>query len=184
MFLGRSDGRLTALDSATGELLWEFQTDGGVHASPTIFEHEGEQHLAAYAGGTIFAGSKRGDGVWLFSLSGTIESLPPGAADPGAPPPIPGAIVAAAAVSPPADREPDLAHGRELYVTACLPCHGAGGEGGHDGGGAPLTDALTVETILTTTTNGRDAMPAFGPIYSREDLHDVAGYILEELAGD
>ena len=178
VFLGRNDGRLTALDSSTGLKLWEFQLDGGVHASPTIFEHDGEQYLAVYAGGTIFAGSKRSDGVWLLSLSGEIESLPPGSAD-TAPPP---SVEDVTDVAIP-ERVADLDHGRELYLQTCVPCHGANGEGG-DTGGAPLTASLTMQTILTTATNGRNAMPAFGPIMPVEDLHDVASYILDEIVAE
>ena len=32
LFVGRNDGRLTALDSRTGKQLWEFQTGAGMHA--------------------------------------------------------------------------------------------------------------------------------------------------------
>jgi alcohol dehydrogenase (cytochrome c) len=183
VFLGRNDGRLTALDVATGEKLWEFQTDAGVHASPSVFEHNGEQYVAAFAGGTIYAGSKKGDGIWLFALSGTMESLPPGSADVGAPPAPLGTAEEeeVAVVTPPPGHEPDLAHGREIYLTICQSCHGAEGDGGHEGGGAPLTPALTMETILTTATHGRNQMPAFDQILTPEDLHDVAAYILEEV---
>jgi alcohol dehydrogenase (cytochrome c) len=176
VFLGRSDGRLTALDSATGMKLWEFQTDAGIHAAPTVFEHEGVQYLVAYAGGTLYARNKKGDGLWLFSLEGALEPLPPGAGDP-----LPEIAAAPAAVAVPEGRTADLAHGRELYMQACLPCHGVDGSGGHNGA-APLTAALEMGAILTTATNGRNAMPAFGPVYTVEDLHDVAGFIRGELA--
>ena len=82
VFVGRNDGRLTALDSRNGDKLWEFQTDGGVNAPAITFEHDGAQYVAAYAGGTSLAGSKRSDGVWLFSLDGAMESLPRGSANP------------------------------------------------------------------------------------------------------
>jgi alcohol dehydrogenase (cytochrome c) len=175
VFLGRSDGRLTALDSATGMKLWEFQTDAGIHAAPSVFEHEGVQYLVAYAGGTIYARNKKGDGLWLFSLEGTLEPLPPGSGDP-----IPEVAAAPAAVAVPPGRLADTGHGREVYLQACLPCHGVDGAGGHNGA-APLTAALDVEGILTTVANGRNAMPAFGSVYSVEDIHDVAEYVRGEL---
>ena len=34
VFVGRNDGRLTALDSDTGSQLWEFQTGAGMNAPP------------------------------------------------------------------------------------------------------------------------------------------------------
>jgi quinohemoprotein ethanol dehydrogenase len=41
VFVGRNDGRLTALDSSDGQRLWEFQTGAGMNAPVTIFEHRG-----------------------------------------------------------------------------------------------------------------------------------------------
>jgi alcohol dehydrogenase (cytochrome c) len=77
VFVGRSDGRFTALNSSTGKRLWEFQTGAGVNAPASVFEYEGEQYVVAYSGGSLFAGSPRGDSVWLFSLKGTIEKADP-----------------------------------------------------------------------------------------------------------
>jgi quinohemoprotein ethanol dehydrogenase len=174
VFVGRNDGRLTALDSANGDLLWEFQTDGGVNTTVSIFEHEGRQLVAAYAGGTSLARSRRSDGVWLFSLDGEIESLPRGSADPA------GQFAAARTVVAPAGRTADLSHGREIYRQMCMVCHGDDGRGGQHGG-APLTAALGISEIMNTVANGRNDMPAFGAAYSAEDLQDVAAYIREEL---
>ncbi|MBM3817486.1 MAG: quinonprotein alcohol dehydrogenase [Acidimicrobiia bacterium] len=72
VFVGRSDGRFTALDSRNGRMLWEFQTGAGVNAPASVFEHRGQQYVAVYSGGNLFAGSPRGDSVWLFSLNGTL----------------------------------------------------------------------------------------------------------------
>jgi alcohol dehydrogenase (cytochrome c) len=44
VFVGRGDGRLTALDSRNGALLWAFQTGAGVNAPASVFEHRGQQH--------------------------------------------------------------------------------------------------------------------------------------------
>ena len=72
-FVGRNDGRLTALNSSTGKRLWEFQTGAGVNAPASVFEYEGEQYVVAYSAGSLFGGSPRGDSLWLFSLKGTLE---------------------------------------------------------------------------------------------------------------
>ncbi len=77
LFVGRSDGRLTALDSATGKQLWEFQTGAGMHAPVSTFERNGKQYVIAYSAGSALIGSARGDSVWLFALDGT---LPPATA--------------------------------------------------------------------------------------------------------
>ena len=73
VLVGRNDGRLTALNSATGKRLWEFQTGAGVNAPVSVFEYEAEQYIVAYSAGNLFAGSPRGDSIWLFSLKGTVE---------------------------------------------------------------------------------------------------------------
>jgi mono/diheme cytochrome c family protein len=187
VFVGRNDGRLTALDSSNGDKLWEFQTDGGVN-SPTIsFERNGKQYLVSYAGGTSLAPSKRSDGVWLFSFEGTIESLPRGSANAtgqfpfragGGPPAPPGGPFAGESV-----HVPNPADGGVTYATACVTCHGKDGQGGTHGGIA-LTNALTIGSIITVVTNGRNDMPAFGAAMSQADLQDLAAYLLGDLLAE
>jgi quinohemoprotein ethanol dehydrogenase len=174
VFIGRNDGRLTALDKSNGKRLWEFQTDGGVNAPPSVFEYKGTQYVTVLAGGTALAGSKRSDGLWLFSLNGKIESLPRGAADPA------GQFRGAPRGGPPgaAARAGDPAKGREMYMQICATCHGETGKGGLHGGAA-LTPALTRESIITTVSLGRNEMPAFGSMYSAEQLQDLAAFVLE-----
>jgi quinohemoprotein ethanol dehydrogenase len=77
VFVGRNDGRLTALNSANGQRLWEFQTGAGVNAPANVFEYEDEQYVAVYSGGSLFAGAPRGDSVFLFCLKGTLTSGSP-----------------------------------------------------------------------------------------------------------
>jgi alcohol dehydrogenase (cytochrome c) len=78
VFVGRNDGRLTALDSGNGTKLWEFQTGAGMNAPVTVFGHNGKQYVVAYSAGSVFAGSVKGDSVWLFGLDGTLDAVPPG----------------------------------------------------------------------------------------------------------
>jgi alcohol dehydrogenase (cytochrome c) len=68
VFVGRNDGRLTALDSKDGALLWAFETDAGVNAPVSVFEYRGRQYVLAYSAGNAFAATTRGDSVWLFAL--------------------------------------------------------------------------------------------------------------------
>lgn len=77
VFVGRNDGRLTALDSSTGKRLWEFQTGAGVNSPASVFEYEGDEYVVAYSAGNLFAGAPRGDSLWLFSLKGTLEQAAP-----------------------------------------------------------------------------------------------------------
>ena len=171
VFVGRNDGRFTALDKSNGKKLWEFQTDGGVNAPASVFEYKGSQYVVVLAGGTALAGSKRSDGLWLFSLQGTMEPLPRGSADPVGP----------QRLGPPPPRGADIQKGKELYTTTCLGCHGEKGQGGTHGG-APLTAALTAESISTVVTRGRNQMPAFGSSFSSEALQDLSAYVLQLVA--
>jgi quinohemoprotein ethanol dehydrogenase len=174
LFVGRSDGRLTALDKSDGALLWEFMTDAGVNTAATTFEYDGEQYVVVHAGGGVFANARRGDGIWMFSLHGTMKSLPPGA-------PAPGAFGRPAAAAPAADRPVSVEHGQQIYAEACVACHGEAGDGGH-GGGPTLIDGLDAATIQAVARLGRNTMPAFGGVYSAADLNDVTHYVLDVLA--
>src|SRR6187455_854596 len=78
LFVGRNDGRLTALDSANGTQLWEFQTGAGMHAPVSTFERNGKQYVLAYSAGAALLGSARGDSVWLLGLDGTLPPASPG----------------------------------------------------------------------------------------------------------
>jgi quinohemoprotein ethanol dehydrogenase len=73
VFVGRNDGGLPALDARDGKRLWQFQTGAGMNSTPSVFEHDGKQYVVAYSAGALFAGSVKGDSVWLFALDGTLE---------------------------------------------------------------------------------------------------------------
>ena len=178
VFTGHSDGRLIALDKANGQTLWEFMTDAGVNSTITTFEHEGEQYVVVHAGGGVFANGRRGDGIWLFSLDGTIEPL----SSRQGPAAFGGAGPAAAALAEPT-RAADIENGARIYREACLPCHGASGDGG-EGGGASLAETTSREAVMAITAAGRNNMPAFREAYSADELQDVAAYIVDVLAGD
>ncbi len=173
LFIGRSDGRLTALDSSDGRRLWQFQTDAGVNAPPSTFEWQGQQYVAVLSAGTLFAGSTKGDSLWLFSLSGEIASLPPNVASA-----VP-TTAAAAFVLP--GGAADLAKGTTLYKQYCVACHGETGTGGHGGGASLVNSAKDVKTLATTANEGRKNMPAFRGVLTPEQLRDIAGYIANKL---
>jgi quinohemoprotein ethanol dehydrogenase len=184
LFVGRNDGRLTALDSATGRQLWEFQTGAGMHAPASTFEHKGKQYVLAYSAGNALIGSARGDSVWLFGLDGTLPPVQPGAAvsrQTAAPAP-PGEATAAATSAAPRAAGADLVRGQQLYEQACVICHGADGKGGH-GGGAPLVTLKDVAAATQTVTAGRNNMPPFRTTFTPEQIRDVSAYVVEALAG-
>ena len=94
--------------------------------------------------------------------------------------PAQGTATKAAATAPAADKPANLAHGEEIYVSTCLPCHGDAGQGG-PGGGAPLMTDLKVEDIVRIATNGQNSMPSFSTAYKPAEINDVAHYIVEKL---
>ncbi len=167
LFVGRNDGRLTALDSANGMKLWEFQTGAGMNSTVSVFEQDGHEYVLAYSAGNLFAGSARGDSVWLFSLDGTLEPAPPA-----------GTLMTFAAGGPPGNADA----GKTVYDTACTFCHGEQGEGGH-GGGPSLAEMRSVNAVLQVVSEGRNDMPAFGTgALTSQQIRDVAAYVADKLA--
>jgi quinohemoprotein ethanol dehydrogenase len=165
-FVGRNDGRLTALDARDGKKLWEFQTGAGMNAPVSVFAHGGKQYVVAYSAGNLFAGSPKGDSVWLFGLDGT---LPPA--------PAPGAAML---FSREAEGTANPTAGKSVYDTACVFCHGEQGEGGH-GGGKTLTAATSTDLIVQVVSEGRNAMPPLGAQLTAEQIRDVAAYVATML---
>jgi alcohol dehydrogenase (cytochrome c) len=167
VFLGRNDGRVIAMDASDGTRLWQFQTEAPVNSGVSTFMHKGQQLLVTYAGGG-FLSAKKGDGVWLFGLEGTLGEVAPARAGP------------APAVAPLRSRTGDLANGQRIYKTACTFCHGERGQGG-EGGGKAISPTLGVEGVLAVLSNGRNQMPAFTASLSADQLHDVASYVAGQL---
>jgi quinohemoprotein ethanol dehydrogenase len=174
LFVGRNDGRLTALDSASGTQLWEFQTGSGMNAPVAIFERNGKQYVLGYSAGNALAPSPRGDNVWLFALDGTLEQAEPAA--------MTGVSAAGAddAITV-AEGEPDLEAGKQVFLSACVACHGEDGRGGH-GGGIALQNASDLAMVINVVSQGRNNMPALGAVFTAEQLRDVAGYVARTLA--
>jgi alcohol dehydrogenase (cytochrome c) len=166
VFVGRNDGRLLALDATTGAQLWQFQTGAGMNAPVSVFEHEGTQYVAAYSAGNLFAGSAKGDSVWLFSLEGTLDAIAPA-----------GPVMSFSALN---ESAADIAKGSTVYRAACLHCHGENGTGG-EGGGGPVGGAVTLGALAQVVSEGRGDMPAFGTTLTPEQIRDVSTYVLQML---
>jgi PQQ-dependent dehydrogenase (methanol/ethanol family) len=84
IFIGQPDGRLLALDATNGRNLWQWQTGAAISSSPIMYEVDGEQYLAVYAGGTDIPygnSAPRGDFLWAFKIGGRV----PPAATPAPP---------------------------------------------------------------------------------------------------
>ncbi|MEV6636683.1 PQQ-binding-like beta-propeller repeat protein [Actinoplanes sp. NPDC051470] len=79
IYIGQPDGNLLALDAASGRELWRWQCGAAISSSPIMYEVDGEQYLAVYAGGTGIPygdSAPRGDFLWAFKLGGTVAPAP------------------------------------------------------------------------------------------------------------
>jgi quinohemoprotein ethanol dehydrogenase len=166
VFVGRNDGRLTALESSTGKHLWEFQTGAGVNAPASVFDYEGDEYVVAYSAGNLFAGAPRGDSVWLFSLKGTMEQVAPAFTTPS------GVMNGPAAPA-------ELANGQKVFGQICSGCHGPSGEGGH--GGPSLKNSRDLAKIVQIVQQGGGQMPSLGSSLTAKDIRDVSAYVREKL---
>ncbi|HZQ56365.1 MAG TPA: PQQ-binding-like beta-propeller repeat protein [Bryobacteraceae bacterium] len=55
VFFGEDSGMFEAVDGATGQVLWRFQTNQNWRASPMSYEFDGQQYVAVTAGATILS---------------------------------------------------------------------------------------------------------------------------------
>jgi quinohemoprotein ethanol dehydrogenase len=167
VFTGRNDGRFVALDSRSGDVLWEFQTGAGVNASASVFQHHGHQKIAILSAGNNFAGSPAGDSLWLFSLDGTLA--------PSEPPQSLAARATAVTLT-----GGNAAAGAQVYARVCSACHGAEGTGGH-GGGPDITKMTVLELVANTVISGKNNMPPFASALTFTQIRDVAAYVTTQL---
>jgi len=202
VFMGRSNGELTALDAESGDELWSFQTGAGANNTPSVFEWEGKQYLAFYAGGNSLAASAHGDNLWLFSLDGELEEVegagkgeqgqhageetpqPDVEESEGSP-----AEAAGGGKEGKENVEEESAGGNAMagklvFSENCSVCHGATGHGGN--GGPDLTTqpkAKTLNGAIEQVTEGGGGMPAFAELLSTKEIEDVAAYVVETING-
>jgi PQQ-dependent dehydrogenase (methanol/ethanol family) len=79
LFIGQPDGNLLCLDARNGHELWRFQTGAAISSSPIMYEVDGQQYLAVYAGGTGIPygdSAPRGDFLWAFGIGGAVGPAP------------------------------------------------------------------------------------------------------------
>ena len=75
----------------------------------------------------------------------------------------------------------DLARGRDLFISSCAACHGAGAGGDAVGGGFVAPSLLGDDPVLVgeAIRTGPGAMPIFGPgQISDEELGAIAAYLI------
>lgn len=55
LFFGESSGGFAAVDAGTGKVLWHFETNHAIKASPMTYAIDGRQYVAIASGGNIFS---------------------------------------------------------------------------------------------------------------------------------
>jgi glucose dehydrogenase len=55
VFTGDAEGNFSALEAASGKVLWHFQCGASVYSSPMSFAMAGKQYVAVAAGSSLFA---------------------------------------------------------------------------------------------------------------------------------
>ena len=157
LFAGRNDGRFTAIDARDGTKLWEFMTDAGVNAPPSVFEYNGEQYVAVFSAGNLLAASNRGDSMWLFRLLEEGEET----------------SIALEQVTPPLANS----EGMTLFQNSCVFCHGRRGEGGHNG--MPLEGLAEFGTgyVSDIISRGQGNMPAFSTNLTESEIRSIAEHV-------
>ncbi|MES2624668.1 MAG: PQQ-dependent dehydrogenase, methanol/ethanol family [Pseudomonadota bacterium] len=115
---GNNNNQFRAYDAATGEKVWEFDTQTGMVAAPITYELDGKQYIAASVGinqaGNYYAPNH--SRMLVFTVGGTTVLPEPVSFAPPqlSPPP----MVASAE---------EVAAGEEKYNATCALCHGNGG---------------------------------------------------------
>ncbi len=72
LFITQMDGWFTAMDAATGDVLWRFQTGFPSQSGTITYMIDGVQYIAmaAMAGTQPYSQSPNGDTIWVFKLGG------------------------------------------------------------------------------------------------------------------
>ncbi|WP_391117588.1 PQQ-binding-like beta-propeller repeat protein [Psychrobacillus sp. L3] len=176
VFIGHNDGRLIAFDAKNGDEVWEYKMDAGANAPSISYEIDGEQYISIYAAGNALAGSKHGDKIYTFKLSGTLPD---------------GQVIDASAKRGSEDKTTEgdstvsanLDKGITLYDANCLACHGNQGANGHNG--PNLQDskiAENKEAIIERITNGKNGMPSFKETLTAEEMQAIADYVVTVIS--
>jgi glucose dehydrogenase/plastocyanin len=77
LFIGQFDGNFVAMDAATGNELWRFQTGAAISSGAITYTVNGEQYVAIFSAGTgIPYGNSvtEGDMLWAFKIGGNFKS--------------------------------------------------------------------------------------------------------------
>ncbi|MCB0638443.1 MAG: PQQ-dependent dehydrogenase, methanol/ethanol family [Lewinella sp.] len=181
VFQGTADGRLTAYDAATGELIWEESLHTGIMAPPITYLVDGVQYLTVVTGwgGGYGMKNKHTDvilpgTIYTFSLDGTA--------------PLPEAPTAYARelIKPEWTIDPARAvAGDALFGQYCGPCHVVAETGGGvapDLGYSALVGNEAFSQVVLEGILLPNGMPRFDDRLSPAQVEDLQHYIVQQVA--
>jgi quinohemoprotein ethanol dehydrogenase len=185
LFQGTASGKFEARAADTGKLLWTFEAQDGIVSNPISYLAHGKQYVtvvAGYGGSASLNGPASAKFGWSYRtqqrrvLTFAIDGK---AALPPKPEMEPEEIVDDGKPIDPEQRK----HGRELFNSRCLTCHGAGA---YSGGGAPdlrkshiPTSADAFQDVVRGGALKLNGMPRFDEL-SPEQTEFVRTYIRGE----
>lgn len=177
VFQGDAQGKFSARDGATGEVIWDFDVRSGVIAPPITYLVDGEQYI------TIPVGWGGGQGqiskevahlhsgtFYTFKIGGTAE----------APAKLDAVVKDITALTPNTAEPVRIGNGFDLYTQFCAPCHVVGTGGGVIPDLARSTDGVfkNYEEIVLKGMLASQGMPNLGEHLTPQDLSDIKNYVL------
>lgn len=185
VFQGGGDRKFRAFAAQDGELLWSFETQNGVIASPISYAIDGEQYVSVMAGWGGSFGLMSGVAQPPSAASGRVLAFKLGGRAELAPLPFSAKIP-----DPPASMNVSsevLERGASLYAKYCSYCHGAG----MVGGGA-ISDLRRLpqgfhESFDQIVLEGRFeslGMPGFGDVLDPADANAIHAFVIEKAIAD
>jgi len=177
IFQGDAEGKFSARDAMTGEVLWEFDVRSGVNAPPITYVVDGEQYITIPVGwgGGMGQAMKNVERVhtgtfYTFKLGG--QATPPKKLP---------AIAKNFTTLKTDAAAPKIGKGFNLYLQYCMSCHRGVGTGG---GSLPdLTRSSegifkNLEEIVLNGMLEPQGMPNFKGLLTKDELGDIKDYIL------
>jgi len=188
VFQGNAAGKINAMDSDSGDVLWSFESYTSVIASPVTYQIDGVQYVAILAGtggGDLFNGyttdiasviyGNHGK-LLVFKLDGT-EKLP---------------------VQQPVDRtiplQPelqasaqDIAKGEALFQVNCAACHGFSVRSSGVIADLRLMSEATHQAFEQIVLEGAfltKGMPTFDDVLDARDTRDIHAYVVSRAQAD
>ena len=188
VFQGNAEGKVNAMNSDTGEVMWSFQNYTSIIASPISYQIEGEQYVAIMSGtggGDLFNGytSEVASVIYgnhgkllVFKLGGGVK-LP---------------------VQEPLDRtiqqQPDLqasaediGQGERLFQLNCAACHGFSARAGGVIPDLRYMNEATHQIFEPIVLKGAflaKGMPKFDDVLDEEGVRLIHAYVVSRAEAD